>query len=149
MPTDKLIETRSLEENDLDEISRIEEESFSMPWKKEDFMELIESNSSDYFVITLDKKPIGTAGYTFNGFEGYINNVVIDKNYRGKGYSKILMEALLNEGRSKGINEYTLEVRVSNTPAIKLYEGLGFVSEGIRKNFYEKPTEDAAVMWLR
>ncbi len=149
MPTDKLIETRSLEENDLDEISRIEEEAFSMPWKKEDFKELIESNSSDYLVITFDKKPIGTAGYTFNGFEGYINNVVIDKNYRGKGYSKILMEALLKEGRSKGIDEYTLEVRVSNTPAIKLYEGLGFVSEGIRKNFYEKPTEDAAVMWLR
>ncbi len=44
---------------------------------------------------------------------------------------------------------FTLEVRVSNVPAIRLYESLGFVSEGIRKHFYEKPVEDALIMWKR
>lgn len=143
------IETRPLREEDLDRICEMEERSFSMPWKREDFKDLLEHDESVYMVIILDGYIIGAAGYTFNGFEGYINNVVIDEDFRGKGYSKILMESLLNHGRKEGINEYTLEVRVSNTPAVKLYESLGFVSEGVRKNFYERPVEDAFVMWLR
>lgn len=143
------IETRQLCEDDLDRICEMEERSFSMPWKREDFKDLLEHDESVYMVILLDGFIIGAAGYTFNGFEGYINNVVIDEDFRGKGYSKILMESLLNHGREGGINEYTLEVRVSNTPAVKLYESLGFVSEGVRKNFYERPVEDAFVMWLR
>lgn len=143
------IETRQLCEDDLDRICEMEERSFSMPWKREDFKDLLEHDESVYMVILLDGFIIGAAGYTFNGFEGYINNVVIDEDFRGKGYSKVLMESLLNHGREEGINEYTLEVRVSNTPAVKLYESLGFVSEGVRKNFYERPVEDAFVMWLR
>ncbi len=143
------IETRQLCEDDLDRICEMEERSFSMPWKREDFKDLLEHDESVYMVILLDGYIIGAAGYTFNGFEGYINNVVIDEDFRGKGYSKVLMESLLNHGRKDGINEYTLEVRVSNTPAVKLYESLGFVSEGVRKNFYERPVEDAFVMWLR
>lgn len=143
------IEIRPLCEEDLDRICEMEEKSFSMPWKREDFKDLLEHDESVYMVIILDGFIIGAAGYTFNGFEGYINNVVIDEDFRGKGYSKILMEGLLEHGRKAGINEYTLEVRVSNAPAVKLYESLGFVSEGVRKNFYERPVEDAYVMWLR
>lgn len=142
------ISVRDLMDEDLDRISEIESASFSMPWKKEDFKRLIESNDSVYMVILADGLQIGTAGYTYNGFEGYINNVVIDEAYRGQGLSKILMEELLKKGRAEGINDYTLEVRVSNTPAVRLYESLGFESAGIRKNFYEKPVEDAYVMWL-
>lgn len=141
-------ETRLLTYDDLDRVSEIESASFSMPWKKEDFKELIDSNDSTYMAICADGNVVGTAGYTYNGFEGYINNVVIDSEYRGKGLSYILMEALLNHGRERGITDYTLEVRVSNTPAVKLYERLGFESAGVRKNFYERPVEDAYVMWL-
>ncbi len=143
------LNVRLLEEGDLERTSELESRSFSMPWKKEDFAELIERENAHYFVITLDDVQIGTAGYTYNGFEGYINNVVIDSDYRGHGYSKVLLKTLIDEGVSCGISEFTLEVRVSNTPAVKLYESLGFVSEGVRKNFYERPTEDAYVMWLR
>ena len=143
------IEVRDLRTEDLDEVCRIEEASFSMPWKREDFEDLIERTEANYLVILVDDYLIGTAGYTYNGFEGYVNNVAIDPSYRGKGYSKVLMEALIEDGLKKGVKEFTLEVRVSNLPANRLYESLGFVSEGIRKNFYEKPTEDANVMWLR
>ena len=48
-----------------------------------------------------------------------------------------------------GIVNYTLEVRVSNAPAIRLYESLGFESAGIRPGFYDKPKEDAMIMWKR
>ena len=47
------------------------------------------------------------------------------------------------------MKEFTLEVRVSNQRAIRLYESLGFVQEGIRKRFYERPVEDALIMWKR
>ena len=52
-------------------------------------------------------------------------------------------------GRQKGVTEFTLEVRVGNEYAIKLYEKAGFVSEGIRPGFYEDPKEDANIMWIR
>ena len=143
------IEVRDLREEDLDDVCRIEESSFSMPWKREDFEDLIVSDNSIYLVILADDKVVGAAGYTFNGFEGYINNVVIDIDYRGQKLGNVLMKELLSVGRKNGVPEFTLEVRVSNTPAIKLYESLGFKSEGVRKNFYERPTEDAMVMWLR
>ena len=143
------IEVRDLREEDLDEVCRIEEASFSMPWKREDFQDLIASDNSIYLVILADGRVAGAAGYTFNGFDGYINNVVIDVDRRGQGLGKVLMKELLTVGRKNGVPEFTLEVRVSNTPAIKLYESLGFKSEGVRKNFYERPVEDAEVMWLR
>ncbi len=143
------IEVRDLRTEDLDEVSRIEEASFSMPWKREDFQGLIDSDNSVYLVILADGRVAGAAGYTFNGFDGYINNVVIDVDRRGQGLGKVLMKELLAVGRKNGVPEFTLEVRVSNTPAIKLYESLGFKSEGVRKNFYERPVEDALAMWLR
>ncbi|MBR6308705.1 MAG: ribosomal protein S18-alanine N-acetyltransferase [Lachnospiraceae bacterium] len=143
------IEVRDLREEDLDEVCAIEESSFSMPWRREDFQGLIEDNNSIYLVILSDDRVVGAAGYTFNGFDGYINNVVIDVDYRGQGLGRVLLQELLRVGRKNGVPEFTLEVRASNVPAIKLYESLGFKSEGRRKNFYERPTEDAEVMWLR
>ena len=143
------LETKKLEPSDLDRVCEIEEASFSMPWKREDFQDLIDSDNSIYLVILADGRVAGAAGYTFNGFDGYINNVVIDVDRRGQGLGKVLMRELLTVGRKNGVPEFTLEVRVSNTPAIKLYESLGFKSEGVRKNFYERPAEDALVMWLR
>jgi ribosomal-protein-alanine N-acetyltransferase len=56
---------------------------------------------------------------------------------------------MMKEGQKEGLTAYTLEVRVSNTQAIHVYEKLGFVSEGIRPGFYEKPAEDAMIMWKR
>ena len=143
------LETKKLEPSDLDRVCEIEEASFSMPWKREDFQNLIDSDNSIYLVILADDRVAGAAGYTFNGFDGYINNVVIDVDRRGQGLGRVLMRELLTVGRKNGVPEFTLEVRVSNTPAIKLYESLGFKSEGVRKNFYERPAEDALVMWLR
>ena len=69
--------------------------------------------------------------------------------YRGRGIATQMMTALLEEGRKQGIEEFTLEVRVSNAAAIKVYEKMGFVSEGIRPRFYEQPVEDAMIMWKR
>lgn len=142
------VEIVPLSFGNIDRVCRMEEASFSMPWKRKDFEDLIKDEGSEYFVLEADGYPIGAAGYTDAVGEGYINNVVIDEEYRGHGFGKQLMEAVLNAGRRKGISDFTLEVRVSNEPAIKLYESLGFENAGIRKRFYEHPVEDAMVMWL-
>ena len=60
-----------------------------------------------------------------------------------------MVSAMIAEMAKEGFLEITLEVRAGNNSAIALYESLGFVQEGIRKNFYEKPTEDAIIMWKR
>ncbi len=141
------IEIRDLTEEDLDDVCMIEEASFSMPWKKEHFRDLVYNDDAVYLVILLDKRIVGCAGYTDAVGEGYVNNVVISEEVRGMGLGRKLMEAVIESGHKRGINDFTLEVRVSNDPAVNLYKSLGFESAGIRKNFYEKPTEDAYVMW--
>ena len=142
------VSVREMEERDLDAVCCIEEASFAMPWKRSDFEKLIEDAGSVYLVMEADDEVIGTAGYTDQVGEGYVNNVVIKQEHRGRGFSKQLMASVIEHGKERGIYDFTLEVRVSNTPAVRLYEGLGFESAGIRKRFYEKPVEDAYVMWL-
>ena len=143
------VNVRPMETEDLDRVCAMEEESFSMPWKREDFEKLLEDAGSRYLVIELDGYVIGAAGYTDTVGDGYINNVVIDREYRGRGYSKKLLEAVIESGKKAGIYDYTLEVRVSNLPAIRLYEAVGFENAGVRKGFYDLPREDAYVYWLR
>ena len=81
--------------------------------------------------------------------EGEITNVAVAKKFRRRGIGRALMEYMLKEAELLGMESATLEVRISNTPAIRLYESLGFQGEGVRPNFYEKPKEDALIMWKR
>jgi len=137
----------------VDEVCRLEEEAFSMPWHKESFLEMIEHPAACY-LVALEEGPLGEQVVASCGLreivgEGEITNVVTDASHRGRGIGKMLLTALLEEGKKRGIEAFTLEVRKSNTAAISLYESLGFREEGIRPNFYEKPVEDALIMWKR
>lgn len=140
---------RDLEERDIEAISRIEQDSFSMPWSANAFRQLLSDSKSIYLVAEEDGIVVGSCGVSDICGEGNIDNVVVDQQYRGRGIATALMEETLRRGRERGIQAFTLEVRVSNLPAIRVYEKMGFVSEGIRPRFYEKPTEDAMIMWLR
>lgn len=136
-------------EADIEAVSKIEEECFSMPWKPDDFKEMIERDNMTYVVIKVDGEIAGGAGLRCIVGEGEITNVAITGKHRGKGYSKPMLEALINKGEELGCSAYTLEVRVSNEPAIRLYKSLGFTGEGVRPGFYEHPREDALIMWKR
>jgi len=68
---------------------------------------------------------------------------------RGRGIARELLQDFMQNGNRRGIDAYTLEVRVSNRSAIRLYEACGFVTECIRKDFYSLPKEDAYIMWKR
>ena len=140
---------KPLTEEYVDQVCILEEEAFSMPWHKESFMEMIENENACYLVGTIGDEVVASCGLRHIVGEGEITNVVTKNTKRGMGIGKRMLLKLLEEGSKMGAKEFTLEVRVSNASAIRLYEGLGFVTEGVRKNFYECPTEDALIMWKR
>ncbi|MBQ8823200.1 MAG: ribosomal protein S18-alanine N-acetyltransferase [Lachnospiraceae bacterium] len=144
-----MIVIRRLEERDVEAVSVLNGTAFSMPWSPEDFRHLVADENSLYYVAEEDGRIVASLGVTNVLSEGNINNVVVEEACRGRGIATEMMELLFKEGDAMGITDYTLEVRVSNAPAIALYEKLGFVSEGIRPRFYERPTEDAMIMWRR
>lgn len=140
---------RELQDEDIEALSRIEAASFSMPWSAQDFADLLKHDYCMYLVAELDGEVAGCCGMTNICNEGNIDNVVVAEKFRGRGIAGELLRELIARGNAQGVEAYTLEVRVSNSAAIHVYEKLGFVSEGIRPNFYERPTEDAMIMWRR
>ncbi len=140
---------RRMRESDLEGAARLEKRYFSVPWTREQLGESLQSGQYLFLVAEENGQVAGYAGLLRVMDEGDVTNVVVDEAYRGKGLGTRLMAALLEEGRGCGMKEFTLEVRVSNQRAIRLYESLGFVQEGIRKRFYERPVEDALIMWKR
>lgn len=145
---DKLI-IRKIEEGDMAELAAIEAESFSTPWSEQSFRELLSLDYAHYLVALYDGEIAGSAGMRVICDEGNIDNVVVKPTLRGKGIANELIAELIKLGDSMGVVAYTLEVRVSNASAIHIYEKNGFVNEGIRPRFYEKPVEDAMIMWRR
>ncbi len=75
--------------------------------------------------------------------------MVVSEELQNRGIGQRMLEELIARGEAEGIEAFTLEVRVSNSSAIHVYEKFGFKSEGIRPGFYEKPREDALIMWRR
>lgn len=141
---------REMTEDDVEEAAVIEGKTFSMPWKASDFLEMVKAPYAYYFVAEIpQRKIVGIIGLRDIAGEGEITNVAVDKSYRRLGIGRKLMDAVIDKCDELKINDITLEVRVSNVPAIRLYESYGFVSEGVRPNFYEHPTEDAAIYWKR
>ncbi len=144
-----MIRYRQMTPEDVPVISKLEEEAFSMPWSPEDFRQMIEKEDARYYVAEEDGELLGGCGVLLIVGEGNITNVVIKPEVRNRGIGTGLLQYLIEEGYREGLNAFTLEVRVSNQAAIHVYEKVGFVSEGVRPHFYEKPTEDALIMWKR
>lgn len=140
---------KPLTEEDVDAVCVLEEEAFSMPWHKESFLEMINNKDACYLVGLWEEEVVASCGLRNIVGDGEITNVVTKAAMRGKGIGKQMLLRLMEEGVNMGVEAFTLEVRKSNAPAIHLYESLGFVTEGIRKNFYEEPQEDALIMWKR
>ena len=140
---------RRMTPEDVPFISKLEQETFSMPWSADSFLEMIGKEDARYYVAEKDEQLLGCCGVLMAAGEGNITNVVVAPDARNQGVGTGMLKHLMNEGSREGLTAYTLEVRVSNAAAIHVYEKLGFVSEGIRPRFYEKPTEDAMIFWKR
>lgn len=144
-----MLQIRDMKASDVEAASRLESEAFSMPWSARDFLEMVEADYANYYVAELHGRIIGCCGIRNIAGEGEITNVVVDASFRNRGIGRRMMQYMLEKAAEQNITVCTLEVRVSNEPAIRLYESLGFKGEGVRPGFYEKPAEDALIMWKR
>lgn len=147
-----MLQIRNMTTDDLEQVCQIENNSFSVPWSYKSFEESLANPNVCYVVACPEdnKQQIqGYCGAYLIGDEADINQVAVAQEHRRNGIGKQMLEGLLQILEEKDIVAVTLEVRKSNTAAIALYENAGFVTEGVRKNFYEKPTEDALIMWKR
>lgn len=141
---------REMKLQDVDQVTELEEASFSMPWRKQDFLDILSNESRIYLVAMAENKVLGGCMLTDIVGEGDISNVAVWQEYRGQGIATKLLEEVMRIGTyERGITAYTLEVRQSNETAIALYKKVGFLEEGIRPNFYDKPKEHAVIMWKR
>ena len=140
---------RKIVREDAQALGKLAEEVFTMPWSVQAFADLAQDENSLFLVAEENGCILGGCGLTHILNEGDVHNVMVAPAERGRGIASELMKCLLEEGTRLGITEFTLEVRVSNAPAIHVYEKLGFVSEGVRPRFYEQPVEDALIMWKR
>lgn len=134
--------------DDIDTVVEIEKKSFKTPWPREAFISELENNScSLYMVVEYNGTIVAYGGMWCILDEGHITNIATDPTYRDRGIGALLVKAMLEEGDKKGIKSFTLEVRVNNTKAIRLYERFGFEGCGVRKGYYQDTGEDALIMW--
>ena len=138
---------RKMRPEDLLQVCEIEKDNFSLPWSEKSFLESMERDDT-LFLVALDREEVaGYLGCYCVAGEGEITNVAVKSSYRRQGIGGKLLEKLYEEGALLDTQEFFLEVRESNEAAIALYSRQGFVKEGIRKNFYEMPVENAIIMW--
>lgn len=132
----------------LNRVLEIERQSFSDPWSRRSFYrEIKENRYALYLSAIYQKNVIGYIGGWIISDELHITNLAIDNNYRHRGIGQHLIEELLKCSLKRGVKRATLEVRVSNLPAIKLYEKKGFSAAGYRPKYYRNNNEDALIMW--
>lgn len=144
-----MITVREMMEKDVKEAGRLERENFTEPWSAQAFLDTLKLPYARYLVAEEDGRLVGICGLRNIAGEGEITNVAVDKAYRRRRIASLLLARILDIGEQDGVTAYTLEVRAGNEAAVSLYQKFGFSCEGIRKDFYDKPKEDALIMWKR
>lgn len=138
---------RKMQPEDVPAIAALEAACFSEPWSEQAFLDALKQPEALMMTaIGMGNNSIGYCGIYLSADEGEITNVAVRPDYRKQGIADAILREVLSEAWKRGAQTIYLEVRQRNIPAQKLYEKHGFVSCGIRKNFYRKPTEHAIVM---
>ena len=139
-------ELKTLSVTDAGMLALLEKECFSCPWSEESFCECL-GNDRFYFVGLFESDELVGYGSLVTVLdEGDIANIAVRSDKRGQGLGRTLLSALEAEAQKRGVSYLHLEVRESNSPARHLYESFGFQIDGIRKNYYTKPQENAVLM---
>lgn len=130
-------------------VENIEKSCFSAPWTRCGLESELSNQTARFFVALENGEAIGYIGVHFILDEGYIANLAVLREHRGRGAAAALIGEIIKNAKEEKLAFVSLEVRKSNFAAISLYEKSGFESVGIRKNFYSDPIEDALIMTLK
>jgi len=141
------IEIRPLGLSDLGSIDAIEQRAYRTPWSRSMFASELAKASSICLGAWEGERLVGYCVNSRYVDAWHIMNVAVDPDLQRRGVATRLLERLFELTRDDQRRGYTLEVRISNTDAITLYENLGFVRQGIRRAYYTDNREDALIMW--
>lgn len=133
-------------EKHIPQIAALEKASFSVPWSEDGLRSELNNETAHFLVALTNNKVIGYIGVHEICGEAYITNVAVFPEYRRLGIGETLIDAATSGAKARNCDFISLEVRISNVPAIELYKKEGYNIVGQRKNFYSNPTEDAYIM---
>ncbi len=131
----------------LPALEALENACFTLPWSRK-MLESQVFSEKNVFLVAEDSEGLllGYGGFLWVLDEGYVANIATNPDFRRRGVADALLTALKEKAVELSLSFLTLEVRESNKAAISLYEKHGFFPVGLRKNYYEKPREDALLM---
>ena len=130
-------------------IMAIERQVYPRPWSPNLFLsEMGESANRCYLVARVDREVVGYGGLICYGEEAHITNIAVDPLQHRRRIGSRLLHDLIVNAISMGAEAVSLEVRVTNWGAQRLYGRFGFRPVGVRKNYYQEISEDALIMWL-
>lgn len=143
------LEVTRMRRRHLRGIMAIERQVYPRPWSPNLFLsEMAESPNRCYLVARMDREVVGYGGLICYGEEAHITNVAVDPlHHRHKIGSRLLHDLVVN-AIDMGAEAVSLEVRVTNWGAQRLYGRFGFRPVGVRKNYYQEINEDALIMWV-
>ena len=130
----------------VSQVAALEKICFADPWSEMSIASELQNLWSYWLVALEDDRVIGYVGSQSSIDEADIMNVAVHPDFRRQGIAETLINRLVADLKERDIHALLLEVRVSNTPAITLYEKLGFSQVGRRKNYYHNPKEDALIL---
>jgi [ribosomal protein S18]-alanine N-acetyltransferase len=133
--------------DDLEAVHAIERASFLVPWPEDAYRnELLTNRLASYLVARAGDEIVGFGGLWVMVDEAHITTFAVDPRWRRRGVGEWMLLALLDVAVARQAREATLEVRLSNMPARRLYEKYGFRPVGIRPRYYSDNGEDALIM---
>jgi len=144
---------REMRDDDLKQVLSIERQSFPTPWSYSMFKNEMLNVFSEAIVAEAEteenkKEIIGYACYWLIGDEIHITNIATEPRYRRRRIGEGILVRIMAKAREEGMSEITLEVRVSNIAAQRMYTKLGFLPRGVRRRYYSDTGEDAIIMTL-
>lgn len=143
---EKATEILPMQKEHIAQIAEIERLCFSLPWSENALEDELENENAHFLSAVIDGRVAGYIGIIEICGEADITNVAVHPDFRRLGIARMLLNSAEKGAKIRNCESITLEVRESNEAAIQLYSGNGYKQVGIRKNFYEKPTENATLM---
>src|SRR5215211_1829503 len=143
------LEVTRMRRRHLRGVMAIERQVYPRPWSPNLFLsEMAESRNRCYLVARMDRDVVGYGGVICYGEEAHVTNVAVDPMHQRSRIGSRILHDLILAGLDMGAEAVSLEVRVTNWSAQRVYARFGFRPVGVRKNYYQEINEDALIMWL-